>query len=684
MRNKSFGKIIICLLGAVLITSCGNAAGNSPGDRTEKVENSAAETLSEDAGDGAENGETENENESADAEGTVSGSESADTEVTVNGSESEEAAKDGKEEIGIGDKEEAETDVDNSADDSEDSRKDSFFADAFKENQVYNNGNYFVRIRDKVYFRNISTDSLDEGMIFGEFLQNEQELASCPLICYDLNTCSWIETCSIYGVGKLYACPEGFYMEQPDPGRPLNVCTDLFDPVTGDSSFYCSGKPLGVSESGEILAVKQYKDNTGWDISRLVLIKNGEEIASLDSETDNYEYIGFAGNTLITMRFSENDGYTLCSVDENGNITELGLIGNTDNGYAELEQFGFIRGDIYVCLGYYEGSGHFLNAWKIIKATPGEKGSIETIRDCNDVYSNNEGEESDPTVPEFFIDDKGNLDCADHIRYEAFMGKGEKANDLLYYNDAYDECLIVKDFIDTSDYSNCSIIQDMESIAETAFVIYADAKEDSKYDIGWRTGYCRTGWHICAVPFGEEKADNNGSSDSIIYFQDISEDGSQAADENGNAEDQNKTGDPLEGLVSNDILSMYRETNPVAKPDSIEDEAYGLGAWVQKNMPSVPKNIKEKGTSIGNRYEFWFGTDIGNNFDSNFAYIYAAYYSLKDYYTSDGKSSKEFYEKVAEENEYLGSGNPEAIENMYQDMRDFITDCNNYIRDKEG
>jgi hypothetical protein len=46
--------------------------------------------------------------------------------------------------------------------------------------------------------------------------------------------------------------------------------------------------------------------------------------------------------------------------------------------------------------------------------------------------------------------------------------------------------------------------------------------------------------------------------------------------------------------------------------------------------------------------------------------------------------SVEFYEGVQEENEFLGSGNPDNIANMFYDLRNFVTDCNNVVRDKEG
>jgi hypothetical protein len=140
--------------------------------------------------------------------------------------------------------------------------------------------------------------------------------------------------------------------------------------------------------------------------------------------------------------------------------------------------------------------------------------------------------------------------------------------------------------------------------------------------------------------------------------------------------------DPLEGLVSNDILTKFRESNSVQDPGSIESEALALGGWVQKNIGKIPKSVREKGDEIGRHYEFWFGTDVGNNFDANFTRIYKTYYCLKDYYTSDGRRSRDFYERVSEENDFLGNGKAENIEKMYSDMGVFITDCNNIIRNK--
>jgi hypothetical protein len=142
--------------------------------------------------------------------------------------------------------------------------------------------------------------------------------------------------------------------------------------------------------------------------------------------------------------------------------------------------------------------------------------------------------------------------------------------------------------------------------------------------------------------------------------------------------------DPLNGLVAEDILTKFRATNPVKDTDSIGSEARALGRWVRKTIgkDGFSEEIREQGVHIGNAYEFCFGTDIGNNFDNNLPGMYAVYYALKDYYTSDGVRNKEFYDGLVEDNEYLGNGDPERIKDMYQDLREFITACNFLIRER--
>ncbi len=580
------------------------------------------------------------------------------------GSDIEDKADIAKKNTEITDKSDKKNDDDSvpkpAEDDKETKEPDYDFATAFEQRRVYNNGNYFVRIMDKVYFRIIQPESMEKGATFGEFLNTELNTLNCPLISYDINTCEWEQIGTVAGTGKLYACPDGFYIGETDPESFGSNCTNLYDPATGERSFYCAGLPLGVSESGNILAVDELD---GQDLYT-VLYKEGDEIARLGGRDIYYEYVGFAGENLIVMMRNEKDEYILYSVDEKGNAVRLGMVGNADNGYGQPRQLLTIDDQVYVCIGYYEGTGHFLSRWEVVRAKPGIEGSLEMAVDGADVPNVYDDEGPAPDVPVIYVNEKGVFDYIDHKAYVAFMGDGEQENDLLYYNEIYDECILAEDFIDRSDRQNSSIIQDIESITETAFVIYADVQEDSEYEVGWRTGYRMTGWHICAIPFE--------SGNIIRFFDDGAVSKAEASDK----------ADPLEGLVSADILEQFRESNAVKDPGSVEDEADALGRWVYENIDKIPEDIRNKGERIGQRYEFWFGTDIANNFNDNFPRIYAAYYSLKDHYTSDGKRSRDFYEDVMDENVFLGNGDPKNIENMYNDMKEFVTVCNNIIRNK--
>ena len=98
------------------------------------------------------------------------------------------------------------------------------------------------------------------------------------------------------------------------------------------------------------------------------------------------------------------------------------------------------------------------------------------------------------------------------------MGTGDNSNNMYYYDDIYEECLLLKDFIKNDYGEECQIIQDIKSYPEAVFVIYADAKQDEEYSIGWRTGYRMTGLHICAVPLGFGSYDEESETSGIVRF----------------------------------------------------------------------------------------------------------------------------------------------------------------------
>ena len=367
----------------------------------------------------------------------------------------------------------------------------ALLADAFAGNGVDNNGSYFVRAGDKVFFREITPDSMDKGATFGEFLNTEYTPVRSPLMCYDMNTCESSEIGQITGIGKLFACPRGFYIGYMNPDSYDSYCVEFYDMASGKQDSYCMGIPRGISRSGEILAVDKL-EGQGYVTA---LVKDGVETASFGGENIYYEYCGFAGEKLILMLHTANEEYVLCSVDENGALTELGMISDNEMGYPEIKQFMNIGDDVYLSIGYYEGTGHFLYKWHVIKATCGVSGSVTVAMDEESAETKTE-----ETVPFIAVDETGALFDAEHLPYNVYLGSADSGNDLCYYDDIYEECVIIDDFIESGYGDECSVIQDIASFYDTAFIIYADVEADPEYDVGWRMGYRLKAWHICAVP----------------------------------------------------------------------------------------------------------------------------------------------------------------------------------------
>lgn len=396
--------------------------------------------------------------------------------------------------------------------------KEDVFTEAF-ENGTVENGSYFVRIGSKVYFRKISQDSMKEGAEFGEFLHTEFTPTKCPLICFDLDTGKYEEAGEITGVGELYACPEGLYVGELDPDSFDSYCTDLYDPATGKADFYCDGVPCGVSKSGKLLAVEQQAGT----YFATTLIKDGKEIVSLGDENNYYSYCGFAGEDLILIQRKgwggeADEEFVVCSVNENGEVTTLGSMGTYYEGYPELQEFRSVNGSIYMTVGYFEGTGHFLSHWTAFKAVPGMSGSLEEFTKGREEVDASDEEGPENEVPKICFDTGDEIFYSPHRPYEAYMGVGDNSNNMYYYDDIYEECILLRDFIKNEYSEKRQIIQDITSYPEYVFVIYADAVEDDEYSIGWRTGYKMTGWHICAIPFGYGQYDENSAAAGIIYF----------------------------------------------------------------------------------------------------------------------------------------------------------------------
>ena len=92
------------------------------------------------------------------------------------------------------------------------------FADAFRRGEIENNGGHFVRVGDRVYFRQYGKGTLDSPHVNGKFLNAGTGEGSSKITYYDASEQSVRAAFEDDGAGELYATPDGFWLERAADG----------------------------------------------------------------------------------------------------------------------------------------------------------------------------------------------------------------------------------------------------------------------------------------------------------------------------------------------------------------------------------------------------------------------------------------------------------------------------------
>ena len=386
------------------------------------------------------------------------------------------------------------------------------FADAFRNGEVENNGNWYVRVEDRVYYRIFNTRGLERTTIMGSCIAEVPENLTSELRCYDLNSGQTDTVCETTGTGKLFALSEGFVLADP-----VSYITILV-PVDGsDSREYADGIPKAVSDDGRYLITTSYP--TGADTCHIIYhdgVKTGQ---INEDQADHIDIYGFSGDNLITMNCDySNDTYTLCSYDEQGDCTRLGDMKDVFDeiyGYPELGMMVTDKNDLYLTVGFYDGTGHFLQGWELLRATPGKDGTLERV----DTTGTTAVDEF--TMPKFYLDDSGEVKFSAHLKGDIALSEGTYG-DLVYY-EAPDKIKTLRknyiyehtDYSYGSDFLQDAVVFDNDKV----FLIKAGTVRDELSDIGWRPAYTLMSLDFIEFSFSDDNLDEDGLVKELNYLE---------------------------------------------------------------------------------------------------------------------------------------------------------------------
>ncbi|WP_408072269.1 hypothetical protein [Butyrivibrio sp. JL13D10] len=604
--------------------------------------------------------------------------------------------------------------------------------------EIPGNGRHFVQYNGHLYFRIPSEDSMNASAIWGTY--DEVENSAGTIVAMD---CETLETENLFedmSQGPIVISGNRLILGSNSTTGQHNVRSislEEFDSKSPEGSGSKSpegsaSKSLEESDSADLPGTYIYGTQpsgkyfiTGGfnsDDHKLHLYICDEEGNYIEPDTSNrlFDYATIGKTQLFCITKEDEESYSISGFDlTTGKETVYGEIpqmSETEAIPCKIRQFIEEDGNAYLQLSFYKGKEQKYKGSSYARLKVGKAGSLEGITP-DETFVNSKEERLTPSI---MLKNgkltlvKGRPDVAS-LDVEGYIGfyneNGEFVQVAPGYETAYtdkkrDTRMAVEvveaaeGYIYVVQNKECRVPEDDDGLR------YAYRRMETWFKrIDEKTGDTEIISHIVNPTFDKSDIDESDNDKSDNDKPDIAEsdiDKSNINESNTDKADNNKsdtdkadmaksgetamekalTRDSLKGLVRNDILKRFRAFTPYRQGSSVEDEALRLGFWVKDSIGSqMPESIKEHGESIGQKYEFYFGTDIGNNFNDNFPRIYQVYFTLKDYYING--RNKEFYNSVLEDNSYLGDGNPQTIKQMYEDLKVFITDCNNFIRRKK-
>ena len=359
--------------------------------------------------------------------------------------------------------------------------------------QVENNGGNFLKIGELVYFRTAEGPFEGHDTVGGQFLGETLENSS--LACYDPRTGETHTLFSDGGNGPLW------YMD----GRIWSTVPvlDQQGTLTGQKAVgvYPDGSGMkeiadaaftaiaAVSDSARYFCVRQYGEEK-------LFVTDGSAYPAASYEAGDREsvfYTGFAGESLILGSYDTyGDQYKFTELQPGteesialGSFTGEGRSGAFPNVIQKLKE----GDDVYLGLAWYEGTGHFLSGYTLVRVTPGKADSLSI---AEDELPQGYGEAG--TEPWASFDDSGKLVLSEHNPEGSAYRTEEDCGALVYSDSSRGTVELVPDFISRDPYSadggeTVKVLQTAEYVGGAVYVVTADAEREPEMDIGWRPVY---------------------------------------------------------------------------------------------------------------------------------------------------------------------------------------------------
>ena len=374
---------------------------------------------------------------------------------------------------------------------------------------LVNNGEFFVKVKDKLYFHVPSRINLDNTSWFGSFAQ--YDYGDNILMSYDLNTNETLKVGRKATYGNIYMLDDTLYTNYfSGAGMDRKIKAISYDLTKEDedyaNEFIKSDNLSAVDKDGKLLVASVYSDS-GVGLTAYTSdggmheIENVTDCIMCDSERVYYiiepDYYGVSQTSVYEYNTTDKQTTFLGFLPD---ATNLGDYYDFRHVIVDPE-----RGKIYFSLNYYSGTTNELSETFFMSADIGAEESLV----CEDsIHDNPVGEDGeDPTA--YRIDETGKMQK--DAQGEPYTATYDSQGRLIWF-DANCE----KHIVENNTNFHGPIRNDSGVLEEDPEIIeYIDGKiyimrntlERAKMDDqGWRMAYRRKGVRVYAVDVnsGEE------------------------------------------------------------------------------------------------------------------------------------------------------------------------------------
>lgn len=361
---------------------------------------------------------------------------------------------------------------------------------------VSNNGGYYVKIDNKVYFREYGAKALENPAIFGQYLLNPTGNQSV-MKYYDTETKETKEAFLDFGYGKIVYMNDIFFMngldfsqteypmpyvyavnaEGKDYGLPEKIYGTIQEVLEDNSMFF-------------VLNERWYNNEIGdFEASISGINAKGEKVFTVESNM-GLEYIGAYGNHVVYAETDyANRSATVWYKVFSENARDTDPVKITTITCDDYQSFDFgellaapLTKEEYVPVAFRAGTGNMFEGGQVISFVPGREG-FDAIKALSAEEYNE--------MPYVTLDENGICYSTDEpntyfVKQFAFDDNGT----LCFRDNSGKETEIVKDFIPGADYyKERKVLFLAETVDGQGYCMVANRIFDEEGSIGWRDAF---------------------------------------------------------------------------------------------------------------------------------------------------------------------------------------------------